>query len=51
MLELALASGRSAHDCTFVAAAIESGIPLITHDGALLRSFPDVAMALESEDT
>lgn len=47
VLELALASGRSAYDCMFIAAAIELDIPLITRDAALVRSFPDVAVALD----
>lgn len=43
VLSLAASSGRSAYDCEFVALAIALGVPLVTTDGALLSSFPDVA--------
>jgi predicted nucleic acid-binding protein len=47
VLELALASGRSAYDCAFIAAAIELDIPLVTHDAQLRCSFPAVTTGLE----
>lgn len=46
VLRLAAASGCSAYDCEFVAAAQQLGVPLITADRALLRVFPEVARSL-----
>jgi predicted nucleic acid-binding protein len=46
VLDLALASGCTAYDCEFIAAAIALGTRLVTTDRELLRRFPDVAVAL-----
>jgi predicted nucleic acid-binding protein len=48
VLRLARASGRSAYDCEFVAAAEALGVPLVTADRQLLPSFPRIAVALET---
>ena len=47
ILTLAFESGRSAYDCEFVALARELGVPLITCDRQLVRTFPAVARYLE----
>ncbi|OQX16017.1 MAG: VapC toxin family PIN domain ribonuclease [Desulfobulbaceae bacterium A2] len=46
VLELVRDSQCSAYDCEFVALAMTLGTKLMTMDGKLLRSFPDVAVAL-----
>lgn len=46
VLELARDSGCSAYDCEFVALATTLGVKLATMDGQLLRSFPQIAVAL-----
>ncbi len=46
VLAMAAQSGRSAYDCEFVAIAQTLGVPLVTSDRQLLRSFPAVAIAL-----
>ena len=46
VLALADQSGRSAYDCECVAVAQALGVPLVTSDRQLLRSFPSVAVAL-----
>jgi predicted nucleic acid-binding protein len=46
VFELAAKSGRSAYDCEFVAVARTLGVPLVTSDRQLLRSFPDTAVSL-----
>ncbi len=48
VLELSLASGCSAYDCEFVAAALGLGLPLVTNDGEILNRFPDIAIALRA---
>ncbi|MCE7916754.1 MAG: VapC toxin family PIN domain ribonuclease, partial [Nitrosomonas sp. PRO5] len=35
-------------DCEFVALAIKLGAKLVTMDGKLLRTFPDIAFALSA---
>jgi predicted nucleic acid-binding protein len=47
ILALAFESGRSAYDCEYVALAKELGVPLITCDRQLVRTFPAVARNLE----
>lgn len=47
ILSLAQASGRSAHDCEFVAVAEELGAPLVTADQQLVRAFPEIAASLD----
>lgn len=46
VLELARDSECSAYDCEFVALARQLGTQLVTMDGKVLRSFPDIAVAL-----
>lgn len=46
VLALAERSGCSAYDCEFVAVAQGLGVPLVTSDQQLLKSFPAVALAL-----
>ena len=46
VLQLAKDSGCSAYDCEYVALARHLRIPLFTADKALLKAFPDRAMAL-----
>lgn len=48
VLALAAASGRSAHDCEFVALAQALGVPVVTSDRKLLSSFPETAVALSA---
>ncbi|MBA3646604.1 MAG: type II toxin-antitoxin system VapC family toxin [Gemmatimonadaceae bacterium] len=45
ILRLAEHSGLSAYDCEFVAVAKGLGVPLITNDRKLCRSFPDTAVS------
>jgi plasmid stability protein len=45
VLRLIDASPCSAHDCEFVARADQLGVPLVTSDRKILRSFPTVAVA------
>jgi predicted nucleic acid-binding protein len=47
VLELSTKSGRSAYDCEYVALARMLGVPLVTSDRALIKSFPDTSVALE----
>ena len=46
-LRIACASGHSAYDCEFVAAANELGVALVTFDQRLAGSFPDVAVLVK----
>lgn len=46
VLELASSSGRSACDCEFVALARALGVPLVTSDTRVCRSFPAIATSL-----
>jgi predicted nucleic acid-binding protein len=46
VLELAAASDLSAYDCEFVAVADALGIPLVTADRKILRTFPRIACDL-----
>ena len=46
VFDLVLSSGCSAYDCEYVALARLLGVPLVTEDRKLLRSFPDIAEAL-----
>jgi predicted nucleic acid-binding protein len=48
VLSLAAASGCSAYDCEFVALALDLHAPLVTADAAVLRAFPDIAVALDA---
>ncbi len=45
ILTLAARSGHSAYDCEFVAVAKGLGVPLITNDRKLCRSFPETAVS------
>jgi predicted nucleic acid-binding protein len=48
VLALTKESGCSACDCEFVALARDLGAPLVTSDKAVLRAFPDIALAPEA---
>ena len=48
VLQLAVESGCSAYDCEFVALAQSLDAPLVTLDRALLREFPELAIAPDS---
>jgi len=48
VLRLTKESGCSACDCEFVALARDLGAPLVTSDKAVLRAFPDIALAPEA---
>ena len=47
VLELAHRSGCSSYDCEYVALAISLDVRLVTSDRAVLRGFPQVALAPE----
>jgi predicted nucleic acid-binding protein len=47
VLELAMQSGCTAYDCEYVALAMDLGVPLVTTDKQLLRTFPKIAVSLE----
>ncbi|MDF1480716.1 MULTISPECIES: type II toxin-antitoxin system VapC family toxin [Extensimonas] len=49
VLELVRDSECSAYDCEFVALAKTLGTKLVTMDGKVLRSFPDIAVALSAD--
>ncbi|MGE0470881.1 MAG: type II toxin-antitoxin system VapC family toxin [Nitrospira sp.] len=44
-LTLAEQSGRSSHDCEFVALAQDLGVPLVTNDQQILKAFPSIAVS------
>ncbi|MCP4639365.1 MAG: type II toxin-antitoxin system VapC family toxin [bacterium] len=46
ILRLASESGCSAYDCEFVVVAQDLGVPLVTADKQLARTFPNVAVPL-----
>lgn len=46
VLELVRDSECSAYDCEFVALAMKLGARLVTMDGKVLRSFPDISVPL-----
>jgi len=48
VLELVRDSECSAYDCEFVALALKLGTKLVTMDGKVLHSFPDIAVALSA---
>ena len=48
VLDLVAASTCSTHDCEFVALAQALGVPLVTSDAQVLRSFPRTAVPLET---
>lgn len=43
VLPIAVESGVSTYDCQYVAVARRLGVPLATHDGAILNAFPETA--------
>ncbi len=47
VLARAEASARSAYDCEFVVLAEELGVPLVTSDVKLVKSFPSIARSLD----
>lgn len=48
VLELAASSRCSAYDCEFVALARDLGMPLVTEDSLVLKSFPDTAKTMQA---
>ena len=48
VLELAAKSRLSAYDCEFVALSQALAVPLVTEDRAVLKAFPNRAMAMEA---
>ncbi len=46
VLELVRQSDCSAYDCEFAALALQLGVPLVTMDGKLLKTFPKFATPL-----
>ena len=48
VLWLATTSKCPAYDCEFVALAQALDVPLVTSDAAILKSFPSVAVSLET---
>jgi predicted nucleic acid-binding protein len=47
VLSLASISGCSAYDCEFVALAQDLGVPLVTSDRKVLKTFPTEALSME----
>jgi predicted nucleic acid-binding protein len=47
VLELALQSKCTAYDCEYVALAFELGVPVVTADKQILKSFPKIAVSME----
>lgn len=47
VLQLSLRAGCSAHDCEFVALALDLDVKLVTTDRQVLRAFPGTAMSPE----
>ncbi len=47
VLELAVQSKCTAYDCEYVALALDLGVPLVTADKQILKSFPKIAVSLE----
>ncbi len=47
VIDLAARTRLSAYDCEFVALAQSLAVPLVTEDRAVLKTFPDVALAME----
>ena len=50
VLQLAHDSGCSAYDCEYVALAHHLKLPIFTADKALLKAFPEVAVALSQSN-
>jgi predicted nucleic acid-binding protein len=44
VLTLALQSNCTAYDCSYVALAQQLGVQLVTHDGPVLKAFPEIAI-------
>ena len=47
VLKLVLSSDCTAYDCEYVALALDLGVPLVTADKQLLKTFPKIAVSLE----
>jgi len=48
VLEMAASSRLSAYDCEFVVLARALGVPLVSEDRGILKTFPDVALTMEA---
>lgn len=48
VLKSASASKRSAYDCEFITLAQDFGVPLVTTDNDLVKSFPKIAIHLRA---
>lgn len=48
VLNIAVESECSVYDCEFVAIAIDFGIPLITYDKKILKTFSNIAMTADT---
>jgi len=44
VLKLSVQSGCTAYDCEYVALAEVLRVPLVTHDKAILKAFPEIAV-------
>lgn len=47
IIKLVRTSGCSAYDCEYIALAQDLGVPLVTADKQLLKTFPKTAVSLE----
>jgi len=47
VLELAVTSTCTAHDCEFIVLAQDLGVKLVTEDKQILAQFPEIALALD----
>ena len=48
VLKLVMASDCGAYDCEYVALALDLGVPLVTMDKQILKTFPKTAVSLEA---
>jgi len=48
VMDLAARSRASAYDCEYVALALDMGVPLVSNDRMLRRTFPDTVVGMEA---